>query len=195
MGLSSILYSVAKWSLYVTVSASFGLLTLLYFNQTKLIYPSTFPEGSRTSVSVPSEYGMNQYDDLYLTTKDKVKLHCYYIKNGSNKTLIYFHANAGNMGHRLPIAAQLMRVLGCNVFMVSYRGYGKSGSTANEKGMKIDAQTVFDYVLDHKMGEKFIIYGQSIGGAVAIDLASKNTGKIQCLIIENTFLSLVFEID
>jgi abhydrolase domain-containing protein 13 len=183
---------ILKWTMVVSVTAIVGVLGLLYFNQNKLIYPSSFPQNSRLEVALPDQYGMKNYDQVWITTIDKVKLHCYYIKNSSTKTLIYFHANAGNMGHRLPIASHLMRVLGCNVFMVSYRGYGKSESTPNEKGMIKDAQAALDYVLDQKLGDSILVYGQSIGGAVAIDLVSKNTGKISCLFIENTFLSLVW---
>lgn len=79
--------------------------------------------------------------------------------------------------------------------MLSYRGYGKSQGSANEAGMKIDAQAALDYIVNKNMSDKIIVYGQSIGGAVAIDLTAKNQGKVDLLIVENTFLSLVFTIN
>jgi abhydrolase domain-containing protein 13 len=135
------LYSGLKWICYLALTATAGVIATLYFQQTKLIYPSAFPEGSRQQVPKPSEFGMNDYQDVVLKASDGVALKAYFIKNGASKTtLIYYHANAGNMGHRLPIAKQLMDRLGCNVFMLSYRGYGLSEGEANEKGMKLDAQ-------------------------------------------------------
>ncbi|KAJ3316261.1 hypothetical protein HDU76_001940 [Blyttiomyces sp. JEL0837] len=110
----------------------------------------------------------------------------------SDVTVLYLHANAGNMGHRLPIARLFHGRFRCNVFMLSYRGYGLSQGTASEKGIRIDAQTALDFIKKHpELGKtKVVLYGQSIGGAVAIDLASRNPDKIAAIILENTFLSL-----
>jgi pimeloyl-ACP methyl ester carboxylesterase len=184
-------YSVGKWISYITISIIASLLGFLYMNQTRFIYPSDFPLESRQKVSTPQEFGL-QGESIYISY-DNVKLHCYYIPNPkkSNVTLLYFHANAGNMGHRLPIAKKLLQVLDCNVFMLSYRGYGLSTGVANEKGIKLDAQKALDYILEHKLGQRIIVYGQSIGGAVAIDTTNRNQDKIAALIVENTFLSLV----
>jgi fermentation-respiration switch protein FrsA (DUF1100 family) len=69
----------------------------------------------------------------------------------------------------------------CNVLALSYRGYGKSEGTANEKGIKFDAQTALDYILSNEKLEKtsIYLYGQSIGGAVSIFLASQNTQRVR----------------
>jgi fermentation-respiration switch protein FrsA (DUF1100 family) len=75
------------------------------------------------------------------------------------------------------------------VFLLSYRGYGKSSGVAEEKGIKMDAQAALDYLVDKGIKD-IIVFGQSIGGAVAIDLVSKNESKVKGLIIENTFTSL-----
>ena len=58
----------------------------------------------------------------------------------SRPTVIIYHANAGNMGHRIPLANIFWNNLGCNVMMLSYRGYGFSEGSPSEKGMRIDAQ-------------------------------------------------------
>jgi hypothetical protein len=84
-----------------------GLMSLLYYNQNRLIYPSEFPKDSRTQVPKPNEFGL-EYTDLYIESKDKTRLHCYHIKGASDKVVLYFHANAGNMGHRIPIARELV---------------------------------------------------------------------------------------
>ena len=105
-----------------------------------------------------------------------------------------FHGNAGNIGHRLPVAKVLANDVGCNVFMLEYRGYGLSTGNPNEKGITVDAQTGLDYVRgreDLNM-TKIVVYGQSLGGAISIGLVSRNqdSGDIAGLILENTFLSI-----
>lgn len=105
-----------------------------------------------------------------------------------------FHGNAGNIGHRLPIARMLIAASGCNVFMLEYRGYGISTGQPDEAGLNIDAQTALDYLRDRAetRHHKIVVYGQSLGGAVAIRLVAKNQGRgdISGLILENTFLSM-----
>ncbi|KAL7418130.1 alpha/beta-hydrolase [Mrakia frigida] len=167
----------------------------IYFMQAKGIYPSAYPEGSRTTVALPSEHDM-VYTEPELTTSDGVKLKAYlmlatkYYK--TRPTIIYFHANAGNMGHRLPIAKVLNTQMNFNVLMLSYRGYGLSEGSPTEKGIKIDAQTALDFITNHAvLGQTPIIfYGQSLGGAVAINLAADNKNVPAALILENTFLSI-----
>lgn len=105
-----------------------------------------------------------------------------------------FHGNAGNIGHRIPIARVLEENSGCNILMLEYRGYGLSSGTPNEEGLIIDAQAGLDYIRHHKrtQGGKIIVYGQSLGGAVGIQLVAKNqeAGDIAGLILENTFTSM-----
>ncbi|KAI8137101.1 Alpha/Beta hydrolase protein [Fennellomyces sp. T-0311] len=172
---------------------------LLYLYQCELIYPSSFPEGSRAHVAKPSDYGIECFTEERLRTRDHIRLHTYIMMISEDEkiaseapTILYFHANAGNMGHRLPIAKVFHERHGCNVVMLSYRGYGFSEGKPNEKGLRIDAQTLLDYVRAHPVLKKtlLIAYGQSIGGAVAIDLVARNEDAFAGLIVENTFLSV-----
>lgn len=105
-----------------------------------------------------------------------------------------FHGNAGNIGHRVPIAKILEENSGCNIFMPEYRGYGLSSGAPNEQGLLIDAQTALDYIRQQEetRGGKIVIYGQSLGGAVAVQLAATNqeAGDIAGLILENTFTTM-----
>ncbi|KAJ3104779.1 hypothetical protein HDU97_008847 [Phlyctochytrium planicorne] len=188
-----------------------GGVFLLWKFQNNLIYMASLPHGSRTVVAKPDQVRMTDFEELHLETPDKVKIHAYAIRRtagaglsgdsglrfrGSSGiadcTLLYLHANAGNMGHRLPIAHMFYQRLQCNIFMLSYRGYGLSEGEPSEKGIKVDAQTALDWITNHsEFGKtKVIVYGQSIGGAVAIDLVRRNPSKISALIVENTFLSI-----
>ncbi|KAF8233868.1 alpha/beta-hydrolase, partial [Tricholoma matsutake] len=110
----------------------------------------------------------------------------------SRPTVVMFHGNGGNHGHRIPIAKIFFMKMRCNVLMMSYRGYGLSEGSPSEKGFRIDAQAALDYVSSDPIFKQttIILYGQSIGGAVSIDLASRNPTKINALILENTFTSL-----
>ncbi|KAJ8608037.1 hypothetical protein MRB53_039872 [Persea americana] len=170
----------------------------------EIIYPRTMPPGSRTKVPRPSEfpqYGIRDYEELTIPTPDNELLHAFLIrpskrhmKDSSKVTVIAFHGNAGNIGHRLPIAGMLNYHYPCNVLMVEYRGYGLSTGSPNEKGLNIDAQAGLDYIRksEELMGSKIVVYGQSIGGAVAIQLVARNqdAGDIRALILENTFTSI-----
>jgi len=101
------------------------------------------------------------------------------------------------MGHRLPIAKSIIDHTNhqVGIMMVSYRGYVLSTGSPSESGFRVDAQTALEHVLKRQGDSridtsKIVIYGQSIGGAVAIDLASRNASRVAGLIVENTFISL-----
>lgn len=173
--------------------------TLLYFKQKALIYPSHMPPNSRTDIPRPSQFGIRDFEELMIPTDDGEKLSAFYIRGprgstNSNVTIMMFHGNAGNIGHRLPIARMIVNMIGCNVFMLEYRGYGASTGEPDETGLNIDAQTGLNYLRSRAetRDHQYIIYGQSLGGAVSIKLVSKNQeqGDIVGLVLENTFLSM-----
>ena len=147
----------------------------------------------------PIHYDFKDFEELIIPTNDGEKLSAYYIRGprggrNSDVTVVMFHGNAGNIGHRLPIARMLISMTGCNVFMPEYRGYGLSTGEPDESGLNLDAQTALDYLRQRAetQDHKLIIYGQSLGGAVSVKLVAKNQdqGDIYGLILENTFLSM-----
>lgn len=165
----------------------------------EIIYPRNLPAGARTEVPKPSQFGVSDYEDLQIPTPDGESLNAFFMRPSNralakNVTILMFHGNAGNIGHRIPIAKVLEESIGCNVLMLEYRGYGLSTGTPDEEGLAIDAQTGLDYVRQRaeSRNTKIVIYGQSLGGAVAIRLVAKNQqdGDIAGLILENTFLSI-----
>ncbi|MCJ1309955.1 Alpha/beta hydrolase domain-containing protein 13 [Agyrium rufum] len=197
----------SSWLSYLRlpVLASSGLAAvasgLLYYKQNELIYPRNLPSGSRTEEGFfrPSRFGVADWEELRLPTPDGETLSAFYIRpanksQAKNLTILMFHGNAGNIGHRVPIAGVLQDSNGCNVLMLEYRGYGLSTGIPNEDGLKIDAQTGLDYLRQRKdaQGTKIVVYGQSLGGAVSIDLVAKNqkAGDIAGLVLENTFTSI-----
>jgi len=168
-------------------------------DNSEIIYPRSIPAGARTQVPRPPQFGIDNYEELSLPTPDGETLSGFLIKPDNSAkarpiTILTFHGNAGNIGHRLPIAKLLANDIHCTTLMLEYRGYGLSTGTPNEKGLAIDAQTGLDYIRQREdlKGNKIVVYGQSLGGAVSIDLVAKNkgTGDIKGLILENTFLSI-----
>ena len=163
-----------------------GLVLLngcMYLQQSSMIF---FPYA--TLDQTPAEWGL-VYEDVFLDTEDGVRLHGWYIpRHGSKQALLFFHGNAGNISHR-GASVEIFHRLGLNVFIFDYRGYGKSQGKPDEKGLYKDARAAWRY-LSKERGfdqEKIILFGRSLGGAVAAKLAA----EIQPggLILESTFSS------
>lgn len=164
-----------------------------------MIYPRNLPPGTRTEVPKPPQFGIEDFEELSIPTPDGETLSAFLVRPPNKSqarpvTILSFHGNAGNVGHRLPIAKVLAHDLSCTVLMLEYRGYGLSTGNPGEEGLRIDAQTGLDFIRnrDDLKRHKIVVYGQSLGGAVSIDLVknNKDTGDIKGLILENTFLSI-----
>jgi fermentation-respiration switch protein FrsA (DUF1100 family) len=103
--------------------------------------------------------------------------------------ILYFHGNAGNATGRAMFHAGLLR-LGFNVLVAEYRGYGESGGSPDEEGVYRDADAFYAYARD-TLGippGRLILYGHSLGSAVAIDLATRRPAA--GLIVEGGFTSV-----
>ena len=145
-----------------------------------------FPE--RDLLMTPKDVGLN-YEDVYFTTDDEVRLHGWYIPNqSSDKVMLFFHGNGGNISHRVE-NLQFLHALGLNIFIFDYRGYGQSGGVASENGTYRDAEATLSYLTSAKALSlsKIVLFGRSLGGAVAIDLACKHS--FPAIILESTFTS------
>jgi uncharacterized protein len=107
-------------------------------------------------------------------------------------TLLYLHGNAANMSANAAHAVRL-RNAGLNVFIIDYRGYGEStGGPPRERLAYEDAERAWTYLTQERKlaASNLVIYGRSLGGAVAIELASKHSDA-GALIAESTFPSIV----
>lgn len=192
-----------KWAPLLQAKVRFWhlgyIFTKLITFLSELIYPRNVPVDARTNVPSPRQFGISDFEDLQIPTPDGESLHALFLRQrpgrfSRNLTVLMFHGNAGNIGHRVPIAKAVQDTLQCNVFLLEYRGYGMSTGTPDEAGLKIDAQTGLDYLRQRSetRDTEIVIYGQSLGGAVAINLVATNEekGDIVGLILENTFLSI-----
>lgn len=192
------LLKVFKVLTQISVTLALLLLLGLYSYQKTLIYPASLNDG-HGYCATPDEYDMPEYEEINLKTEDGETLHCYSLKqdanklNYTNKTILILSPNAGNIGHALPIVSIFYKNFGYNVFIYSYRGYGKSTGKPFEKGLKIDAMRIMTYLTseDEQFGDSSIIlFGRSLGGAVAIYIAATMSSLIDGIILENTFLSI-----
>lgn len=171
---------------------------VLYQVQDNLLYHPEIPQHSRVYVPMPSMYKM-PFETIHIRSSDNVILHAFWIRHPGQTgalvpTIVYFHGNAGNMGHRLQNVTGLYFTCRCNVLLVDYRGYGLSTGVPTERGLHADARATFDYLLTrHDIDLNAIcLFGRSLGGAVAIDLAAdpEYNQRIMCVILENTFTSI-----
>jgi fermentation-respiration switch protein FrsA (DUF1100 family) len=164
------------------IFAIFFMVYVRYLENKSVFYPA------RAIEATPEELGL-PFEDVYLRTSDRVNIHGWFIKAPSAKsTLIFLHGNAGNIGDRLG-KIDLFNRIGVNILIIDYRGYGKSDGYPTEEGVYRDALAAYDYLrrrADTKE-QSIIGYGASLGGAIAVDLASKR--PLTCLIVDSTFSS------
>jgi len=156
----------------MTTFLSAALVALLVLNGMMFVQQSSmifFPYARLDAT--PATWGL-QYEDVNLTTSDGVQLHGWYIPhNDSSRVLLFFHGNAGNISHRGE-SVMIFHRLGLNVFIIDYRGYGKSQGEPNEPGLYKDAAAAWQYLTGERGIDKdnIIIFGRSLGGAVATQL-------------------------
>jgi fermentation-respiration switch protein FrsA (DUF1100 family) len=144
---------------------------------------------SREHYGAPEAYGM-PYEDVTLVTSDGVKLNGWYVPAPEARgTLLFFHGNAGNISHRLD-SIEIFHYLGLSVFIVDYRGYGKSEGRRSISGVTEDAISAWKYLTDERKisPDDIVVFGRSVGGAVAMQLMRRVTPR--ALILESTFSSL-----
>ena len=160
------------------------ILVVIYFKQDSMLY---FPE--KNIWQTPKDISLG-YEEIYLTTKDKITISGWYIPAENEKgVLLFCHGNAGNISHRLD-SIKIFNSLNLSVLIFDYRGYGRSKGKPSESGTYLDAEAVWDYLVNvkQKPPERIIIFGRSLGGAVAAEIAlRKNPAG---LIIESSFTSV-----
>jgi uncharacterized protein len=179
------LLDILRLSLMTVVSVIILLAVLVMIFENKFIFfPAKYTAGQYTqAANIPG------LTDCWMTTEDGVKLHGWFLPADSAiATLVMSHGNAGNISNRYALMAAL-RQNGFNVLMFDYRGYGRSDGTPSEEGIYIDGRTAFDYAakLPQVDSQKIVLWGTSLGGVVAVDVAAKRHAA--GMILESTFTS------
>jgi fermentation-respiration switch protein FrsA (DUF1100 family) len=111
--------------------------------------------------------------DVWLDTSDGARIHAWQVSHGEPLVTLFFHGNAGNLTYREPHFREITAA-GSSILMLDYRGYGKSAGRPTEHGLYADAGAAYDYLLKagYRPGQ-IVIHGESLGTAVAVDLASR----------------------
>jgi len=169
----------------IVIGLYVALVALAYFFQERLLY---FPLGGFSAT--PAAIGL-AYETVSIETEDGVTISGWFIPAADRAcgTLLFFHGNAGNISHRLDSIATFHR-LGLNTLIIDYRGYGQSEGKPTEQGTYLDAAAAWRYLVEERQipPTEIIIFGRSLGGAVAAWLAY--THPPQALILESTFTSV-----
>ena len=173
------------WGLFSIVGIGLLILcAMLTLNQEELIF---FP----TKLPANHVFRFNStFQERYIKTADGQQLHGLLFKADSSAGLIfYLHGNAGDLDSWGEIATAYTN-LNYDIFMLDYRGYGKSeGSISSEKQFHEDVQLAYEHVKKEYPEEKIVVLGYSIGTGTAARLAAYNRPKM--LILQSPYYSLI----
>ncbi len=139
-------------------------------------------------IATPANLGL-EAEDVQIASGPGVRLHAWFFPRAQPlASMLFCHGNAGNISHRLDNVVRLLRA-GFQVLLFDYRGYGQSSGLPSEKGLYEDATAAWAVLLERADASRpRIIFGRSLGGAVAVDLAARVDAD--GLIIESTFTSI-----
>lgn len=161
-----------------------GILVVFWALQDRLVYYPTRPlEGTPADVGLP-------YESVPFLASDGVRLHGWWVPAPNDRGVVLFlHGNGGNVSHRLD-KLRILHDLGLSTFIFDYRGYGISEGRPDEAGTYRDAEAAWSYLTERRgvLPDRIILYGESLGGAVAAYLARRFPAR--ALVLEATFTSL-----
>ena len=163
-----------------------ALVLFVFFFQSRMVYYPT------ESISfVPSDMGL-PYKEVMLRTTDGLLISGWLVGDHEDRDVVLFcHGNGGNISHRMD-SFLIFHHLGLKTFIFDYRGYGKSRGKPSEKGTYLDIETAWQYLTEKEKipPQRIILFGRSLGGAVASYLAAEKKIKAKALILESTFTSV-----
>lgn len=175
----------------LALAASGLWIGMRWFENLNLYFPA------RDLFATPRVLGL-AFEDVELVPERGVVVHGWWVpanapadrKGKHAPTVLFCHGNAGNISSRLD-KIQILHRLGVNILMFDYRGYGVSTGRPSEQGLYADAEAAYRHVtIDRKVPpERVVLHGESLGGAVAAELATR--APAGGLILESCFTSVV----
>src|SRR5215471_1024071 len=173
---------MVKWLLAAIVLYG-GFVALLYVAQRAFQY---FPEGQRTA---PLAAGLPEAEEAVLDTADGERVIVWHVPPREGQPIfLYFHGNGGSLRWR----DERFRALiadGSGLVALSYRGYGGSSGRPTETGLAEDAATAYSFAVARYPAERIVLWGESLGSALAIALAAEK--PVGHLVLEAPFTSAV----
>lgn len=182
------------WKLLATAAGVLAAVILFWAGgelmleglERQLIY---YPTRARSDMPTPPIPDVDRVEEVWLRAEDGVRIHGLQVGGGTDAVdLLFLHGNAGNLYDRLDNVAALARS-GFRVLILDYRGYGKSEGRPAEGGLYRDADAAYRYLTEDRGVEpgRLVVFGRSLGSAVAIDLAARE--PLGALIAESAFTS------
>ncbi|HEY4312505.1 MAG TPA: alpha/beta hydrolase [Pirellulales bacterium] len=169
---------------YLAIVALVLLLVPMFFENLLIFMPSRYPDGDWQ----PQEL---EFENAWFKSEDGVQLHAWYLPAVAPRAyLLFAHGNAGHVAHRAAWLRQLQQELRVAVLAFDYRGFGRSEGRPHEHGVLADARAARDWLAERAgvAPQQIVLLGESIGGAVAVDVAANDGAR--GLILENTFTSI-----
>lgn len=175
------------WTFLIAVAVFYVIVCIyIYLAQEKMIFYPT------SDVALTPERVNLEYEEIFVKAGEVDSICAWFFPKDINylthKTVLFANGNAGNMSYRLETILFLNK-LDANVLMFDYRGYWKSSGKPSEQATYEDIESCYNWLIEVKgvKPENIILFGRSLGGAVAIDMAT----KVKCggLIVESSFTS------
>ncbi len=163
-----------------------GVLVLLMLLETTLLYPA--PPSTRGDWQAD----WLDHEDVYFTSSDGTSLHGWYCpKVDARRSILFCHGNGEDVSNLADELDFLRRTYQANVFAFDYRGYGHSQGRPKEAGILADGEAAQRWLAERTGREpgQIVLWGRSLGGAVAVHLASQHGAA--ALVLDRTFSSMV----
>lgn len=171
-----------RWSIFLL---GFWLSTMLIFKlfENSLVYPGMTAAEGWAEPSDPAT------KEIWLTSSDGTKIHAWYLPcQGATGAVHFSHGNGGNLSHRDQSIQQLRDSFGRSVLVYDYPGYGHSEGRPTEAGIYSAAEAAWDWLKEKYPEERIVLFGESLGGGVAVELATRH--DCAGLVLFSTFASL-----
>ena len=174
----------------------------MWFEDKLIYFPERHPLGMWDVARVQARDGqvVPKIEDSWFSAEDGVRLHGWFcvphrmeggaaVPLSAERVLLFFHGNAGNITYRYDMIRMLMAVP-VDLLIIDYRGYGRSEGRPSEEGLYRDARAAWDHLVRERQipPDRIVLLGKSLGGAVAIDLASHV--RPAGLIVQSSFTSV-----
>lgn len=159
------------------------VLGVRWFEKANIYFPS------RAMTAHPGSYGL-KYEELEVRASDGPVIHGWYVENKpESPVLLVSHGNAGNISNRMD-KLLVFRSAGASVLLYDYRGYGRSAGSPSETGTYEDGEAAWRWLVETRKvpPERIVFYGESLGAAVAVELATRH--KAGGLILDSAFTSI-----
>ena len=173
--------------LYLTLSSAIiaylVLLIFIYFYQRHLLYHPLENNYQNDKIQF-------SYEEIFIKVDDKITLKSWLINKDFKefKTLVLFHGNAGDLSNRIYKLNELNK-LDINILLISWRGFSGNKGSPTEKNLYEDAEAAIKWLNEKKVeNNQIILYGESLGSGVAVEIGKKN--NFNGIILESPFTSV-----